>query len=277
VTWDEVLDAAATITEKTDAFGFQVMTTENTGGWVLSTLANGFGGRFTSDDGTKALIDSQPVKDGLEFYRALRWDKNAAGDNFLIAWGDTTKDFAAGKTAMIVIGPDAINAVVNDLGFDVNNFGVGTLPQGPNGIGTLGGGIVTVVSANSTPEQISAATKWIEYHRLLQYTDESVAVQKAKDAIAAGTLVNVAALPLVNSATYAEYLDWIKDYTNVPTANFADQSNMHLIPEPPIAGQEIYAALDPVVQAVLTRQDADIDQLLADAQVTVQAILDNAQ
>ena len=44
--------------------------------------------------------------------------------------------------------------------------------------------------------------------------------------------------------------------------------------EPIVHTQELYAALDPVVQAVLTDKNADIDALLDAANKQVQAILD---
>jgi hypothetical protein len=46
-----------------------------------------------------------------------------------------------------------------------------------------------------------------------------------------------------------------------------------IVPEPAVKAQEVYAALDAVVQAVLTREDADIDALLSEAQATVDAII----
>ena len=47
-----------------------------------------------------------------------------------------------------------------------------------------------------------------------------------------------------------------------------------LLAEPARSTQDLYAALDPVVQSVLTDQDADIDQLLDAAQTQVQSLLD---
>ena len=59
---------------------------------------------------------------------------------------------------------------------------------------------------------------------------------------------------------------WIKDYINVPpdqmTASPTASSTSRSSPEPTAHTQELYAALDPVVQAVLTDQNADIDALL---------------
>ena len=46
------------------------------------------------------------------------------------------------------------------------------------------------------------------------------------------------------------------------------------MPEPAAHTQEMYAVLDPVVQAVLTDENADIDALLDAANAQVQAILD---
>jgi hypothetical protein len=48
----------------------------------------------------------------------------------------------------------------------------------------------------------------------------------------------------------------------------------NLIPEPGSHTQEMYAILDSVVEAVLTDQGADIDALLQQANVDVQALID---
>jgi hypothetical protein len=47
-----------------------------------------------------------------------------------------------------------------------------------------------------------------------------------------------------------------------------------LVAEPSGSTQELYGALDTVVQAVLTDEGADIDALLEQADANVQAILD---
>jgi multiple sugar transport system substrate-binding protein len=47
-----------------------------------------------------------------------------------------------------------------------------------------------------------------------------------------------------------------------------------LVNEPLVNTQDLYAALDPVVQAVLTDKNADIDALLSAANKQVQSIID---
>jgi multiple sugar transport system substrate-binding protein len=90
--------------------------------------------------------------------------------------------------------------------------------------------------------------------------------------------VGVPALPLFDKATYDQSQTWIKDHINVPTAQmtyFTDKIfDQPLVNEPAAHTQELYAALDPVVQAVLTDQNANIDALLDAANTQVQAILD---
>ena len=46
-----------------------------------------------------------------------------------------------------------------------------------------------------------------------------------------------------------------------------------IIPEPASQTQALYGALDPVVQAVLTDKNANVDQLLSQANTSIQQIL----
>ena len=55
------------------------------------------------------------------------------------------------------------------------------------------------------------------------------------------------------------------------TSQIFDQQ---IVTEPTAHTQELYAALDPVVQAVLTDKNANIDALLDAANKKVQAVLD---
>jgi len=88
----------------------------------------------------------------------------------------------------------------------------------------------------------------------------------------------VPALPIFDKATYDESQTWIADFINVPVAQMTPFTSkifdQPLVNEPVAHTQETYAALDPVVQAVLTDQNADIDALLDAANAQVQAILD---
>jgi hypothetical protein len=90
--------------------------------------------------------------------------------------------------------------------------------------------------------------------------------------------VGVPALPIFDKATYDESQTWIKDYINVPTAQMTAFTSkifeQPIVTEPTSHTQDLYAALDPVVQAVLTDKNADIDALLTAANAQIQTILD---
>ena len=277
-TWDEVRAAAKAIEDKTDAQGFASMTIENTGGWVLTTTSYAFGDTLESEDGTTATVDNEGTKEALEFYRDLRWEDNSFGSNFLLGYGDAMNAFAAGSIGMFVQGADAYASVVVNLGMNPDAFGVGPLPQQPNGLGTLGGGTAAIVNPTATEAQRAAALEWIEFVNFRGFTDQDTAVATAKASSEDGLAVGAPALPLFNAEVTAQHLEWIKDYINVPRENYeaylTSVNDITLVPEPATKAQELYGILDTVVQAVLTREDADIDSLLSDAQKSAQAAID---
>lgn len=276
-TWDEVREAAKAIEAGTDAQGFQSMTLDNTGGWVLQAMSNAFGGSFENADGTEATVDNDGTREALEFYRQLRWEDNTFGSNFLLNYGDAHSALAAGQAGMMVAGADGYNNLVTNLGMAPEDFGVAPLPQGDDGIGTLGGGTIAIFDPKATPQEVEAATKWIEFWRFAKFNDEEFAVDQAQTAADAGNAVGAPGLPVVDADIQDRYLEWVADYINVPRENYelylSTVETVPIVPEPAVKAQEVYAALDVVVQAVLTRQDADIDALLSEAQATVEGII----
>ena len=92
--------------------------------------------------------------------------------------------------------------------------------------------------------------------------------------------VGVPALPLFNKKQYDLANTWIKPYINVPEAQMKPFTSrifgQRLIPEPAVATQAVYHALDTVVQAVLTDRNANIEQLLQQANSTAQDLMRRA-
>ncbi|HZX02225.1 MAG TPA: sugar ABC transporter substrate-binding protein, partial [Kribbella sp.] len=132
-------------------------------------------------------------------------------------------------------------------------------------------------SPSATEAEQAAAIKWIRFNYLNKYVDETAAVTTAKNGVAAKLPVGVPGLPVVAADQYSKYQSWIKPYVNVPLAQFAPYTKVaadqKIIPEPPVKAQEVYAALDPVVQTVLGNEKADIASLLSKAAGTVDAKL----
>ena len=278
-TWDEVRDVAKTITEETGQAGFSQLTTANQGGWILSAETYSYGGSMENADGTEVTFDSPETREALEYLRALRWEDESMGSNFLLDANGMAQAFAAGQVGMFVIQSGAYQPLTELLGFPAEDFGFTALPTVERGDAptTLSGGNVEIVNASATDAQKAVAVAWIDWYFLEKYRSEEAAVADARLKAEQGTAIDIPGLPPVSDEQYATYLEWIADLNNVKVENFAPYLALApgqiVLPEPVASSQELYAALDPVVQAVLTDPDADIDALLADAAAAVQAKL----
>lgn len=276
--WEEVREAAQAIDGQTDAQGYSTMTTDTAGGWILSATSVGFGGTLQNVDGTEATVAQGGVAEALQFLQTLRWEDDVMGSNFLVDWNAAYQGFAAGQIGMMVGGSDSFGTLHKTFGMDADAVGIAPLPQAADGLGTQGGGTIVVVSPDSEPDQIHAALRWIEFNEFGKFSDQELAVSQAEATIEGGWVVGGPEMRLVSEDVYDTWLGWIDEYINVPRENFdafiSTVEDLPLISEPATRGQDTYALLSPVVQAVLTEQDADVDALLADAQTAVQGLID---
>jgi ABC-type glycerol-3-phosphate transport system substrate-binding protein len=281
-TWDEVRSYAKTIAEKTGMAGYAEMATQNTGGWQLTTMTYALGGRmetFADDGKATATLTNDATKAALRWLREVRWTDNSMGATFDYAWGSINQAFAAGQIGMFTGGSDLYTAMVQNNGLRAEDYGVTTIPlaSDPNA-GVLGGGTLAAVNVNTTEEQRDAAVTWIDWYYMNKLLTQDGAVADAEALKANNQPVGVPALPIFDKATYDQSQVWIKDLINVPTAQMVSFTSkifdQQLVNEPTAHTQELYAALDPVVQAVLTDQNANIDALLDAANQQVQAVLD---
>jgi len=276
-----VRSAARQIAQRTGQAGYAQMTSGNTGGWILTTLAYAYGGRTERVEGDKAraTIDTPEMAKALKYLKDLRWTDNSMGANFLYEWGTINQDFAAGRIGMYVSGGGNYGQLVTQNAVKPADYGVTVLPLADDkDAGVLGGGTLAVVSASSDDAVKAAAVKWIDFYYMEKLTDQDAAVLDAKTLADSGAPVGAPALPVFDKATYDKTLEWTAEYVNVPleqmtpyTDNMFDQP---LLTEPSRSTQEVYALLDPVVQTVLTDRNADVSALLAKAEADAQALLD---
>ncbi|MDR2973709.1 MAG: extracellular solute-binding protein [Propionibacteriaceae bacterium] len=282
-TWDELRTAAKAITDKTGQAGFCQMTSNGTGGWQLTvdTYARGGSMETLAADGTAtATVNNDATKAALQFLKDLRWTDNAMGANFTYDWGSINQAFAAGQCGMYTSGQDVYVSLVQSNGMDPKIYGLTMIPLDGSKAGVLGGGTLAAVNTKTSDAQKEAAVKWISYFYLDRYSSESAAVANAKLTLANDQPVGVPELPIFSDQDYANYQQWIKPYVNVPLdqmTNFTSKIGAAtLINEPPVATQDVYASLDPAVQAVLTDQNADVSALLDEANTTAQRAIDKA-
>ncbi len=281
-TWDEIRADAKAIAQKTGVAGYAEMATENTGGWQLTTATYALGGRMEtvgSDGKVTATLNNPATKQALANLKTLRWDDNSMGSTFDYAWGTINQAFASGQVGIFTGGSDLYTAMVQNNNLNPADYGVSIIPlaSDPNA-GVLGGGTLAAVNVVTTDAQRDAAVQWIDFYYMQKLLTQDGAVADAQALKANNQPVGVPALPIFDKATYDESQTWIKDYINVPTAqmtHFTSQIfDQQLVNEPTAHTQDLYAALDPVVQAVLTDKNANVDALLDAANTQVQAILD---
>ena len=277
-TWDEVRADAKAIADKTDAAGYAQMSTNNTGGWMLTTLTYALGGRMESDDGTEASIDNDATQQGLELLHAMRWEDHSMGNNTSYEWAPINEAFAAGKIGMYMSGSDVYNALVTTNQVDPATYGLAALPLGGTDSGILGGGSVAAVSAKASPAEQKAAVAWNDFYRERKNYDPDAAVADAKVLQASDQPIGTPTLPVFDEQTWQKVQDALASYVNVPRDQMTSFTEgvfqQTLIPEPASQTQAVYGVLDSVVQKVLTDEKADVAALLADADKKVQTLLD---
>jgi multiple sugar transport system substrate-binding protein len=280
-TWAQVEQYARQIAQKTGQAGYAEMgKSDNTAGWILTTLTYALGGRMetgTGKNATATLNNPQTVQ-ALQMLKRMRWTDNSMGSNFDYGWSDINQAFAAGTVGMYVSGSDVFTNLVQASNIDASIYGVTTLPlAGNKTAGVLGGGTLAAVKPNASAEESAAAVQWIDFYYEQKLLSKNQAIRNAKSLIAQKQPVGVPALPIFNKTQYDLANSWIKPYINVPQAQMKPFTTrifgQTLVAEPAVATQAVYHALDPVVQAVLTNKDADVGALLDEANSTAQRVI----
>lgn len=284
-TWQELAETAATIKEKTGKAGFSIPTTDGQGGWLFASIAWAFGAEFeTQVDGKwTATFDSPEAVAALQYLKDLKWEYNAFPDSIgtLTDWMNM---FGSDQVAMGMCHQPLSNGIVKSTGMSKDNIAMTVLPAGPAGRVTLTGGSVYMMAKGTTPEQQDAILKWLLFGDSSPRTDEnSLASYEATCKINAesGFPVGPTSVRLWTSGGRADAEQEIRDkYCNVDMRlwnPYCQSAEEGLHAEPALNAQELYAALDAIIQEVLTNKDADCQKLLSDAAANFQSdYLDNA-
>jgi len=282
-TWDEVRKDAKIIHDKTGVYGYGMMALDNAGGWQLTAAANSRGGvvQKTNADGTyTATLDDPAVAKHLEWLKALRWEDNSIYPDGTLGWAEINQAFGGGQLAMYTSGSDVYTALVQNQALTADwGYGLTAIPT-ENGGGALGGGTLAAVKVQATDAEKDAAVKWIDFWYLSKLLDEGQAVADAKINFGNGQAVGTPVLPIFSQEQWTTSMGWIKDYVNVPLKDMTGYTDkmfsQKLIGEPSASTQDTYALLFPIVQAVLSDQNANVDTLLAAANTQGQALLDQS-
>jgi ABC-type glycerol-3-phosphate transport system substrate-binding protein len=280
-TWAQLEADAKQIAQKTGKAGYvQMAKDDNTAGWILTTQVYALGGRMETGSGTKAIatLNNPQTVTALNILKKMRWTDNSMGSNFDYGWSDVNQAFAAGTVGMYISGSDVYTNLVSASNIDPNIYGLATIPLAKNKkAGVLGGGTLAAVKPTANAAERAAAVKWINFFYEAPLISKTQAIRNAQTLVAGKQPVGVPALPIFNKAQYDLANTWIKPYTNVPQAQMKPFTtgifNQKLIPEPAASTQSVYHSLDAVVEAVLTDKNANIQQMLAQANSTAQDLI----
>src|SRR5579862_3294091 len=280
-TWAQIRTDARIITQKTGKPGYVEMAkNDNTAGWILTTVAYSLGGRMEKGIGTKAkaTLNNKYTVKALNMLKKMRWTDNSMGSNFDMGWSDINQQFAAGNIGMYISGSDVYTNLVQASNIDPSIYGLAPIPLSKNkNAGVLGGGTLAAVKPSANAAQKAAAVKWMDFFYEQPLVSKPQAVRNAQTLVANKQPVGVPALPIFNLKQYNLANTWIKPYINVPLGQMKPFTTgvfkQKLIPEPGSSTQSVYAALDPVVQAVLTDKNADVESLLEQANSVAQSAI----
>lgn len=279
-TWAQVAQDAVKIKAKTKAIGFLFPTTNNYGGWLWLPILRGFGGHTEKkvDGKWKAVFNSPQAVAAMTYLKELRWKYNVIEPDYLTAQADTEQLFGTGQVGMTIGGGVGVSTMVEQYKFNaLADFGEAAMPAGPDGAFATTGGGFNMFAPGTTPAQVDAGINWQTFTGAGPLLSKGTlagfvtTVQTdLKDHYPVGPgLMSPEALVFNNKAPIVKAENaYMKTHSNLNMANFASYLNdgaKSIRPEPPIDAQNVYAALDSVIQAVFANKNANVQALLNQA------------
>ena len=158
-------------------------------------------------------------------------------------------------------------------GLDNSKLYATKMPKGDAGRFTQMGGNLWMFSKNSTPEQIEAGFKWLEF---TGFAPEMTAEQEQKfredcqnTITNNGVIVERDSFDVwTNPETLEKRRAIRKEYANVDYndyKNYFEATDVEVKLEPAACAQQLYAVIDGCIQEVITNENADVDKLISDA------------
>jgi ABC-type glycerol-3-phosphate transport system substrate-binding protein len=274
-TWDEVrADAQKIAALGNGIVGYADYSKNNQGGWHFTAWMYSMGGDIARQDGGtwKADFNNDKGRAALQYLHDMRWTDNTMGAKQLLQAEDVQRMMGAGQLGMYLAAPDNVPVLVKQFNGKYGDYGLAGMPGGQ---GTLLGGEGYMMNPKASPAKIKAGLEWIQWKYLNPDRFDSFVKSYADGKQPVG--LPAQPTPDIWQGPVRDQQNQVKTkYANVPAANYqsyldtaaTEQGSI----EPPSA-QQVYAALDGVMQAVLTDPNADPGQLLSAAESKVNSVL----
>ncbi|MFI6648041.1 ABC transporter substrate-binding protein [Streptomyces sp. NPDC050529] len=268
-TWDEVRTAAEKIAGLGDGYvGYGEYGGGNVGGWHFAQAIFSRGGEMVTDG--KAAFNSPDGKAVLQTLHDMRWEDDSTGSKLLIGWEALMQQMAAGKTGMMLGAPDVVTDVVQKFQGKKDDYGIAGIPEGK---ASLTGGEAYMVNPKASAAETKAALQWIDFQFNTPGKGRLDYVRGKANGEAVGVPNNDY---MGESVTGQKIAEDRKANASLPVdyyQPYVETSKGVELKLEPAKAQELYAVLDVAMSAVLTRENADIDKLLSDAETKANAIL----
>lgn len=270
-TYDELAQTAVKIKEKTGKSGFYMPTVKNQGGWTFMNIAWSYGVNFMDQEDGKwvAKFDSPECVSALQYVKDLKWKYKVLPNDNLGGMDEFVQKFAVDQVAMGFGSPDQARAAINDYSMDRNNIAIGRVPAGPEAREAQIGGVVKMFSPTATDAQIEACIKWLEHIGFTPKVNDEIQAtwtEEYKIANGKGEIVGCQHIPVwINEERRKAQEEVRKPYENVDLNMFADYSitdDITYSPEEPMCTQDLYKILDSAVQAVITDENANVQEII---------------
>lgn len=286
-TWDELAETAKTIKEKTGSAGLCLLAKDNSGGWHFSNIAWAFGATLCTEnaDGTfTSNLASEEAIAAMEYVKSLKWEYDVlTADPLNEDWGTGFTQLGTGGAAMYIGANDAVNQPTQVNGLALDKFAMCPIPAGPGGQYSLYGGTPYFFAKDATTEEINAALDYLEVMGKAPVATESAVAGMKADAenkVAQGVPVIQRFPCWVAQDVLDAEAAVVEEFGNVDPKMFesyfeATASDGNLRLEEPGETQDMYAELTKVLQEVLTNENADVTELMQQANTNYQIILDD--
>ncbi|HML21416.1 MAG TPA: extracellular solute-binding protein [Aggregatilinea sp.] len=279
-TWAELAEMADALADQDNLkAGFAMNMSGGGGGWHFTNIAYGFGADIIvqNEDGTyTATFGEGPAVDAMQFVYDLRWTYDVLPYDLSI---NPILELVADNTAMAMNPGDGLGWVnLNMPEVDLSKYAYAPVPAGPDGVRrSLTGGEAYFINATADADQTEAA---IVFHLWRKFSSDELAAERAIfNSTQAGQGAPVLNLYVGDFAAQVAAID--ADFVTMPVENYAAFNDaiaageVELVPEPIVAAQDFYTAISEVLTTVLTDENADVPQLMADAAASFQTgILD---
>jgi ABC-type glycerol-3-phosphate transport system substrate-binding protein len=270
LSWDELAEYAYRISELgSNIAGFAALSKAGQGGWHFVAMTYSFGGRFLRRDGEKWVADfvNEATLGVSDLLMRMRWEDDSLTQRQLLEASDTVTLMASGTLGMAIMAGDELRRIKAQFEGDMNEFGMGPLPQA-GGNATLAGGAAWMFNPLSSPEVLDAAVEWTLF-QTFDNLESDLAAQSER-----GQLVGWPQLPIFVGNLQTEREALIARYANAPVelyAPFNRATQIELVPEPPVETQKLYRDLDVIAQAILTDPFAEPEEVLRQVERQFQA------